>query len=133
MMIDPRFIDEVSVDYWYDEDFLQSRNVLRAFSDSQWHELSQLWQLQSQEWQERLAYILGDSLLLREATLLVNMYRTASPSIALSAAESLRNMDVLTIREAIFQVTENRSVVERCNSINELLHVITPPNVDNAS
>ncbi|MBC3916517.1 hypothetical protein H8L32_03375 [Undibacterium sp. CY18W] len=126
-MIDPDFIDELSVDYWYDEGFQFSIHTLQNFDECEWQELSVLWNSQSIEWQERLAYILGDGAVEREANLLINMFCRADKQVSLGAAESLRGMDFILIKQAAQYLTYGDSLsieLAKCESTNELLKML---------
>ena len=128
-MIDLKLIEEGCVDYWYDEGYAHSQSELHQLSASQWKELCAIWAEQSLEWQDRLAYILGEGPMPREVDLLVDMYLSAQPDAALTAAESLRSMAVEHVRAAavhrLSDPKDARSAVRSDASTNELLRLLS--------
>ncbi|MGJ7529682.1 hypothetical protein [Variovorax sp. GB1P17] len=98
-MFDPSFIDTSTVDYWYDVGFLDAQKRIVEFDDRQWGELNQHWQAQSDEWQARLAYVLGENT--REASLLLAMCCLASDEVQMTARESLRGMPLGLVVDAL--------------------------------
>ncbi|BBB63815.1 hypothetical protein UNDKW_5542 [Undibacterium sp. KW1] len=125
-MIDPGFIDGHSVDYWYDHGFEFSVRKLKKFDDYEWQELSVLWSSQSMEWQERLAYILGDGAVEREASLLINMFCLADKQVTLGAAESLRDMDLKVLKQVAQSLASDHDLsieLAKCESTNEVLKI----------
>lgn len=98
-MFDPSFIDTSTVDYWYDVGFFDVQKRIAEFDDRQWSELSQHWQTQSDEWQARLAYVLGENA--REAGLLLAMCCLTSGEAQMTARESLRGMPLDLVVDAL--------------------------------
>lgn len=88
-MIDLKLCLE-TVDYWYDVGFFESQRRLIALTDVEWAELVCTWQAQPIEWQERLAYILGDENVPREIELLTKMSASEFKEVAFTASEALR-------------------------------------------
>jgi len=129
-MIDFSFIDVTSVDYWYDEGYVQSQRALRRLTGSEWEGLARGWRSQSLEWQDRLAYILGDGLELRESELLVDMYAAGPPDVAMTAAEGLRSMPLEHLRTAVARQQLSGGATcrdwEHCASANALLKLVAP-------
>lgn len=129
-MIDFSFIDVTSVDYWYDEGYAQSQRALRCLTGSEWEGLARAWASQPLEWQDRLAYILGDGLELRESELLVDVYVAGHPDVAMTAAEGLRSMSLEHLRMAVARRLLSGSAAcrdwEHCASANELLQLVAP-------
>ena len=111
-MFNASFIDLFTADYWYDFGFQQSAHTLQRFSNEEWAELLANWRTQPLEWQDRLAYILGDGETTREYELLMVMYRLAAQEVRLTAAENLRALSLsdvvntLPISEATRMKTE---------------------------
>lgn len=125
-MIDTGFIDTSTTDYWYDVGCGDSEKTLAGFSSDEWSELLDLWLSQPEEWQARLAYILGNHNSQREAALLLQMYQKGSENIALSAAESIRGMlfeIVSSAYESLPIVSENARLSTYKNT-NELLALL---------
>lgn len=126
-MIDLGFIEDVTVDYWYDVGCLLSRRTLERFSEPEWTQLAHAWPTQSEVWQERLAYIVGEGGTVREAELLLSMYYLANKNIALSAAESLRQMPFPMVRQAAIGVAAKSrfeaSAACDCITTNQILDV----------
>jgi hypothetical protein len=126
-LIDLRFCLD-AVDYWYDDGFLESQRRLALLSDEEWGELLQIWPLQSAEWQERLAYILGDNAFPREVELLVAMFAKGSRDVSLDAASALRQIELerlksLLVSAWVVQGIATESLL-KCTSVNELLNTI---------
>lgn len=127
-MFDPHFIDEVTIDYWYDEGFRQSQEALANFTESEWKNLFQSWKMQSEEWQERLAYILGDGNSIQHTELLFYMLREGEKNISLSATESLRSISLEAGKQACISHAKNLAIstseIEECDSINKLIELV---------
>jgi len=127
-VVDLTFIYEDSTDYWYDEGYRLAQNVLHNLSASQWDELCAAWASQSLEWQDRLAYILGDGPASREVDLLIDMYLIGQADVVLRAAEILRGLALEHVRTAavrrIGDPEDVLSAARRAGSVNELLELL---------
>jgi HEAT repeat protein len=117
-----------AVDYWWDSGFLESQRRLQRLSDDEWGELRQIWPLQSTQWQERLAYMLGDPAIPREVELLVAMFTNGSREVSLDAASALRHIQFETLQSLLVSAwVEQNLPIEgllNCASVNELLNTI---------
>jgi len=127
-MIDTTFIGEDGADYWYDLGFVDSQHALRRQTDLQWTELTAAWSMQSLEWQDRLAYILGADSATREVDLLVDMYVLGPRDTVLRAAETLRTIPVERVRDAAFRRLAGRpeasDAIGARVSVNPLLELL---------
>lgn len=120
-MFDPSFIDTSSIDdHWYDEGCVIAQQSIEVFDDRQWSHLAENWRMQSKDWQERLAYILGGSA--REAGILLAMCRAESNEVQMTARESLRDMPLDMVLEALRNFTGSSSQApQRYASVNDVL------------
>ena len=119
-MFDLSFIDTSSTDCWYDDGCVISQRSMQAFDDRQWNYLADHWQMQSEQWQERLAYILGGNA--REAGILLAMCRANSNEVRMTARESLRDMPFDVVLEALCAFTGTSSrAIQGCASVNDVL------------
>jgi hypothetical protein len=109
-MFDPGFIDVSLEDFWWDEGFLQSQAQLSRFSEAEWKELMVSWKLQSEEWQDRLAYILDDFSSIRNVELLLIMLENGENGVSLRAAEALRGMPFQVVKRALVSQAKAMSV-----------------------
>ena len=100
-MFTPSFIDLSTLDHWYDLGFQHSMVTLQRFSDEEWADLLASWRGQPVEWQDRLAYILGDGEAASECKLLLEMYRCAPQEVRLTAAENLRSIALGVVVNAL--------------------------------
>ncbi|MGY0235524.1 hypothetical protein [Longispora urticae] len=98
-IVDPAFIGP-GTDYWWDVGVEHSRDALSRFSAVEWADLLEGWSAQSEEWQDQLAYLLGEDGAEREVRLLLDMARSPRPEVALRARESLRGLPAGAIRNA---------------------------------
>lgn len=130
-MFDPSFIDTSSViDYWYDEGCVISQRSMQAFDDRQWSYLADHWKMQSEEWQERLAYILGGNA--REAGMLLSMCRADSNEVRMTAKESLRDMPFDMVLEALSTFTSpSLRAIQGYTSVNDILAALCKGAFDN--
>lgn len=93
---------------------------MRAFDERQWSYLANHWQMQSEEWQERLAYILGGNA--KEACILLAMCLADSNEVRMTAKESLRDMPFDIVVEALRTFTAPSSrAIQRYASVNDIL------------
>jgi hypothetical protein len=98
-IVDPAFIGP-GTDYWWDVGVEHSRDALARFSAVEWADLVEGWSAQSEEWQDQLAYILGEDGAEREVRLLLDMARSPRAEVALRARESLRGLPAGAIESA---------------------------------
>jgi hypothetical protein len=124
-MVDLAFCLEGPSDYWFDVGFLESRRRLVELDSAQWADLQSDWHAQGPEWQERLAYILGDTSERRELVLLFDMLVHGDVGTSMSAAEALRDVPFRMLQEFLLSYLLERrlpqeSVRVACNT-NELL------------
>ena len=116
-----------SVDYWYDEGFLESRRRLELLSEDEWAELQQIWPTQPVEWKERLVYILGDNAIPREVELLMIMF-TNDSAVSQDAAAALREIEFERLQSILVALAVvGGSLSEgllKCVSVNELLNTV---------
>jgi hypothetical protein len=130
-MFDFSFIDESLTDYWWDEGLLQSHAQLSKFSEVEWKELAVSWQLQSEEWQDRLAYILDDPSSPRHVGLLLFMLKKGGNVVSLRAAEVLRGMPFEIVKQVTVSQAQALSIPLReaiaFESINTIVERVAPP------
>lgn len=126
-MFDPSFIDVTSVDYWYDHGYEQAQDALQRFDDEQWTTLRASWSLQSVEWQDRLAYILGANESPREYSLLMEMYQHGSQEVRLTAAETLRSLTLNVVVDAlpVADAVSMKSELGQQLDVNSVLRWVT--------
>lgn len=118
----------ITTDSWYD--YMEDNAVSKTkdFNDSDWKELSNLWKTKPEDWQIRLAEVLGSSNLSKTAPVLEDMVREAIPSVAAEALNSLSgidddgncyipNDDMLQLMEKIYADSSNQYVKMSIESI----------------
>lgn len=83
---------------WYEFGVDRARSLLTNFTVEDWRELSVIWKQQSEEWQEKLAYVLGIGKPRYEVSQLMRMILEGEKEVALTARESFRNIDAETVK-----------------------------------
>jgi hypothetical protein len=128
LVIDLALNVEGSVDYWYDDGFLESRRRLRLLCDDEWEELKRLWPNQVVEWQERLACILGAEGAVREIELLLDMFTKDASLVSLDAADALRSIAFEPLLRAVRSIWAAHGWrvedLSDLRSVNELLNML---------
>jgi len=84
-------LDLPDADYWADIGSVDARSVVDENPVTVLSEVSHQWRSWPVMRQEHLAYILGESSLLIEKEILLEMVKSSNSSVAMSAREALRS------------------------------------------
>lgn len=87
-----------SVNYWSDEGIDAAREMLDAFSDSDWGVLLQTWAVQSAEWRVRCAETIDSQSHPAAAKLLLAMLHDSDDDVKIAAIDALRSLDSLVLK-----------------------------------
>jgi hypothetical protein len=85
--------ETITTDSWYD--FLEevAKSKIKEFDDAEWEELSRVWKLRSEDWQIKLAGVLGSYNPGKTVPLLENMVKESDVKVVSEALNSLEGMD----------------------------------------
>jgi hypothetical protein len=89
-------LNSTNEDYWHDEASGRARAILNAASQAQLIAIQDSWGKWSPTWQERLAYVLGESGQSIEMDILRGMAKSENKDVALVARESLNSIQSRT-------------------------------------
>ncbi len=84
-------------DYWYDCAILESTEILKQFSDSDWHLLLKQLKLKPIFWQKRLIECLGDLHNPYELEVVLETINTSDKDLFITCVDSLRFLDLSTL------------------------------------
>ena len=84
---------------WYELGVAEARTLLAKLTAHDWRELSGIWKHQSEQWQDRLAYVLGNGNARYEVPQLMRMVAGGEKEVALTARDSLRGIDAGAVKE----------------------------------
>lgn len=114
---------------WYEFGVPQTRTLLANFTDREWRELSDVWRRQSEEWQDRLAYVLGYGDPGYEVPQLMRMIVEGGKEVALTARDSLRNIGAATVKaqfdeRCVEEFGLPSSLLEPAATVNDVINYL---------
>jgi hypothetical protein len=93
--LDEYLSQEFSDDYWHDDAKFHACELVKQLTTDDWNSLNSSWRDRSKYWQERCAEIIDWGDARQAAPLLLEMIQAEDDELTLTAADSLRSIDVV--------------------------------------
>jgi hypothetical protein len=111
---------------WYEFGVAEARTLLAQFTAHDWRELAGVWKQQPGEWQDRLAYVLGQGNARYEVPQLMRMIAEGEKEVALTARDSFRGIDAEVVKaqfneECVGEFGLPASLLQPTASVNDVI------------
>lgn len=114
---------------WYEFGVAEARTLLAGLSADDWRELSGVWKQQSEQWQDRLAYVLGNGDARYEVPQLMRMIAGGEKEVALTARDSFRGIAAEAVKaqfngECVEEFGLPASLLEPSATANDVINYL---------
>jgi hypothetical protein len=114
---------------WYEFGAPQTRILLAGFTPREWREISDAWRQQPEEWQDRLAYVLGWGNLRYEVPQLMRMIVEGEKEVALTARDSLLSLGAEAVKaqfdeQCVEEFGLPANLLEPAATVNEVINYL---------